>query len=115
MVYKEAEIKDIAINFVKRLHKKIPVEIVILFGSYAWGHPKKDSDIDLAVISSRFKKMGDIKRIMLLSDVARRVKTPSIIDIDPLGFTAEELEDADYFDIAAEIKEKGKVVYQNRS
>lgn len=114
MVYQESQLKNIAYNFVRRLNKKIPVEMVILFGSYAWGHPQKNSDIDLAVISSRFEKMDDIKRIMLLSDVARKIKTPSLIDIDPLGFTEEELNNADYFDIAAEIKEKGKVIYQNK-
>ncbi|MDR4507422.1 MAG: nucleotidyltransferase domain-containing protein [Candidatus Brocadiaceae bacterium] len=82
---------------------------VILFGSYAYGRPTKASDIDIAVISDKFKRMDDIKRIMLLSDYARRVKSP--VDINPIGFTEEELKKADYFDIAGEINEKGIVVY----
>lgn len=46
---------------------------------------------------------------MLLSDYARRIKTD--IDIDPIGFTEDELERADYFEIGGEIVEKGVVVY----
>lgn len=36
------------------------------------------------------------------------IKVPTSIDIDPLGFTEEELENADYFDIAAEIQKVQK-------
>lgn len=56
--------------------------------------------------------MGDIKRIAFLLDVARKIKTKVPVDIEPLGFTPEELDNADYFDIAAEIRERGRVVYR---
>lgn len=89
----------------------IPIEKIILFGSYAWGKPNKYSDIDIAVISSDFKKLDDLKRIELLLRTVYKVKMPKLVDIEPLGFTPEELEKADYFDIACEIKECGKIVY----
>ena len=111
MVYSQSEIKDITRRLVKMLREMIPVETVILFGSYAYGKPTKHSDIDLAVISRKFNRMSDIKRIMILSDFARRIKTRYPIDIDPLGFTAEELKMGDYFDVTAVIRESGKVVY----
>ncbi len=47
---------------------------------------------------------------MLLSDYARRIKTS--IDIDPIGFTKEELEKSDYFEVGGEIIEKGVIVYK---
>lgn len=111
MVYKKDEIKNIVLNYVKELQKKIPVQKVILFGSYAYGRPTKGSDIDIAVVSDNFKKMDDIKRIMFLSDYARRIK--SVVDVDPIGFTEDELEKADYFEIGGEIVEKGIVIYSN--
>ncbi|NPV53820.1 MAG: nucleotidyltransferase domain-containing protein [Firmicutes bacterium] len=38
----------------KALQKTLPVERVILFGSYAKGTPQPESDIDIAVISPAF-------------------------------------------------------------
>ena len=64
----------------------------------------------MAVVSDAFKKMDDIKRIMLLSDCARRIN--SVVDIDPIGFTEDELDMADYFEVGGEIQEKGVVVYR---
>lgn len=54
--------------------------------------------------------MDDIKRIMLLSDYARRIKIS--VDIDPIGFTEDELENSDYFEIGGEIVEKGIEIYK---
>ncbi len=109
MVYKKNEIRNIVMNYVHEIQKKIPVKKVILFGSYAYGRPSNGSDIDVAVVSDGFKKMDDIKRIMILSDYSRRIKCS--VDIDPIGFTEDELEKADYFEIGGEIAEKGVVVY----
>lgn len=109
MAYKKDEIRRIVLKYVKELQKRITVKKIILFGSYAYGNPTRSSDIDVAVVSDKFKKMDDIKRIMLLSDYARRIK--SYIDIDPIGFTEDELENSDYFEIGGEILEKGVVVY----
>jgi len=114
MVYKKSKIKNIVLEFIKELNRRrIPVNQVILFGSYAYGKPNLRSDIDLAVVSPKFKNMDDIKRIMILSDAARHIKTPRPIDINPIGFTGEELEKADYFKIGGEIVEKGVVLYNN--
>lgn len=109
MVYKKSELKSLIGDFIKRLRKKIRVEEVILFGSYAWGRPNTYSDIDLAVISRDFKRLDDLKRIGLILDVVYKLNLPKLVDIEVLGFTPEELEKADYFDIASEIKERGRV------
>jgi predicted nucleotidyltransferase len=111
MVYRRDEIKNIVRDFVNRLEKEIPVEKVIVFGSYAYGKPNRASDLDLAVVSPGFKRMPHIKRIMLLSAISRYVKTPRLIDIDPLGFTEEDIRNSDYFGLAGEISENGDVIY----
>jgi len=112
MVYKGTELRTLIGQFVKEAQRKIRIEKVILFGSYAWGKPHLGSDIDLAVVSPDFERMDDTKRIGLLLKIIYKLKMPNLVDVEPLGFTEEELENADYFDIAAEIKEKGKIVYQ---
>lgn len=43
-------------EYINALKKEIPVERAVLYGSYAKGNAKKDSDIDLAIISSTFGK-----------------------------------------------------------
>jgi predicted nucleotidyltransferase len=111
VVHRKYKVKSIIEEFIRVLVKKIPVERAILFGSYVYGKPRFNSDIDIAIISSKFKRMDEIKRIMFLSDIARKIDTPKDICLDPLGFTLEELENADYFDIATEIKEKGEIIY----
>lgn len=111
MVHKKAEIENIVMNYVKELQKAITVKKAILFGSYAYGRATKASDIDIAIVSDKFKRMDDVKRIMILSDYARRIK--SSVYIDPIGFTEDELKKADYFDIAGEIVEKGVVVFSD--
>lgn len=50
----------------------IPVEHVILFGSYAKGEAGKDSDIDLCVVSKSFGK-DRLKEIGILLKFAARV------------------------------------------
>ena len=47
---KDKEIYNIVIEFVKAAKSKYHIEAVILFGSYAKGNNREDSDIDIAVI-----------------------------------------------------------------
>lgn len=51
MLKTDAELKEITNSFMEAVRKEIPVQEVILFGSYAKGNPREYSDIDLAVIS----------------------------------------------------------------
>jgi predicted nucleotidyltransferase len=82
---------------------------VILFGSYAYGKPDKDSDIDLLVIKDtpeRFiDRWGTVHRIL--------TGTHRSLPLEPLVLTPQEVESrlaaGDQF--IAEILEKGKVLY----
>lgn len=111
MVSGPYRLKKVTRDFQRAISTRIKADKIILFGSRAYGKPHGHSDIDFAVISKDFSKMSYEQRIMLLSDLSRRVSTPGNVDIDVLGFTMREINEADYFDIAAEIRERGKVVY----
>ncbi len=49
-------------QFRKTLNREIPITKMILFGSRAWGKPHRDSDIDLIVVSSKFRRKKSFKR-----------------------------------------------------
>ena len=54
MVKTENQLKNLLSTYIERLRKSIHLERVILYGSYAQGHPHPESDLDLAVISPDF-------------------------------------------------------------
>jgi len=82
---------------------------VILFGSYAYGEPREDSDIDLLIIKDTDKR--PIERWMEVKRLLRdRSRTASV---SPLVYTLRELERRlaikDFF--IQEVLEKGQVLY----
>ncbi|MHB9030060.1 MAG: nucleotidyltransferase domain-containing protein [Candidatus Latescibacterota bacterium] len=82
---------------------------IILFGSYAYGTPTSESDIDLFIIKNTDKRPMD--RWM---EVKRLLRDPDrVIPVSPLVYTEREIEERqaikDLF--LAEIFEKGKVLY----
>jgi len=66
----------------------IGVERVILFGSYAKGHPREDSDIDLIVVSRDFQNMNIRERLEILGIASARIMQP----IQSKGYTPQEME-----------------------
>jgi len=62
---------------------------IILYGSYAGGNPRDDSDIDLIVISNDFAQMNLRERLETLGLAAGKVFEP----IEAIGYTQEELKD----------------------
>lgn len=99
------------IHFYKQdLEKKIRIDRIILFGSYAKGNTHKDSDIDLVVLSDDFKKMTTDRRLDLLQ---RERRNPQTWDygMDIFGFTPEEFAKASSFTTLGEIKTTGIKVF----
>ena len=111
MVRQKNGVEKILAQFIKETKKKISVQKIILFGSYAKGTPKKTSDIDIAVISPNFARMNELQRIKLLLDCAHRIKYEIPVDIETFGYTPEEYENADYFDFLGVIRNAGKIIY----
>ncbi len=68
----------------------IHVERIILFGSFANGRPRKDSDIDLLVISNDFEKLNLRERLEVLGVAAVRIMKP----IEAKGYTSKEIRNA---------------------
>ena len=105
--------KGIVNRVVRRLRQTYHPTQVILFGSYAYGHPTRDSDIDLLIIKetgkSFYERMFEVRK--LVSPVVRGYP------FDPIVITPRELEQrlarGDQF--LKEIVTKGKRVYGHRS
>jgi uncharacterized protein len=54
--------------------KTVPVESIYLFGSYAYGTPNKDSDLDLYVVFKDELPMRELDAITAISRAIRPVK-----------------------------------------
>jgi len=93
--------------FSQQIVEKFQPEQIILFGSYAYGQPTEDSDVDLLVILP-FEEMPVQKAIA----IRQQVKSPFPLDL--MARTAEQiqqrLEMGDFF--IQDIMEKGRVLYE---
>jgi len=93
---------------VQRLIAALQPEKIILFGSYAYGNPTPDSDVDLLVVmeTNKPRKEHVVDVSLLLY--------PRLFPVDILVKTPEEIEEAlkkrDFF--IREIVTKGQVLYE---
>jgi len=103
------EIQEIVRVILERLVQEYAPERVILFGSYAHGDPRPDSDIDLLIIKKTSERFIDrwVTVRGLLSDSRRTVPLETIV-LTPEEIAAR-LAVGDQF--LAEIMEKGEVLY----
>lgn len=79
----EVKIKEV----VKKIIDEYNPEKIILFGSYAWGKPNKDSDIDLFIIKQSPKRRMDRERELRLKLFGQNFPA-----MDILVYTPEEVE-----------------------
>ncbi len=101
--------REIILKMVEKIIKEYQPKKIILFGSYAYGEPTEDSDIDLLIIKDTDKRPIDrwveVKRV--LRDTART------LPVSPLVYTEKEIEERmaikDFF--LKEILETGEVLY----
>ena len=96
-------------DIVSRLNKSYDPEKIILYGSYAYGNPTADSDIDLFIIKDTDKRSVD-----RFVEVKQIIYQPGrSIPISPIVYTPKELEErlkmGDGF--VAEILARGRVLY----
>jgi len=102
----EEEVKRSIKSFIEELEKKITVEKVILYGSWAKGSPEKFSDIDLAIFSPDFGE-NKLKELQMLSKLAGKVDK----SIEALPYCTFRLDNFDFTSFVNEILETGEVVY----
>jgi predicted nucleotidyltransferase len=112
MAYQSTELTHRLNHYIAYLQEHLPLEKAILFGSYAYGTPREGSDIDLMVLSSAFEEMPYPRRLERLSVLAWRA---GVGDIEALGCTPEEFEQASDLSLLGEIRERGIVVYETDS
>lgn len=98
------QIKRLVSQYIRNLESLgLPVQKVILFGSQARGAFRKDSDIDIAVISAAFEKMSLWDRARYLGRAARNIPYP----IEALGFAPSQLKKVEEGTILDEITRSG--------
>jgi hypothetical protein len=93
-------------RYIAKVKKEVPVKQVILFGSFATGKAKKDSDVDLVILSERFAKMDEDQRLRIL--YRNSVGFP--YNLHAYGFTTKEFNSASPLTTLSEIKETGIVI-----
>ena len=95
---------------VQRIVFELKPEKIILFGSYAYGNPTPDSDVDLLVVVETDGKNKEVYRAV------SKILYPRQFPVDILIKTPEEVEAAlkggtDNGFFIREILKKGKVLY----
>jgi hypothetical protein len=111
MVFDADQLRQQIDQYLAAVRQQYRVEKAILYGSYARGTPREDSDIDLIVLSPDFHGTPKLERHQQLGWIAWQARTNYI---EPLGFTPEEYENASHLGLLGEVREMGVVVYEAR-
>lgn len=90
MVGDRASVERIIRDFAKAVSAQgVRPEKILLFGSYARGDPRPESDIDVIVVSPDFNGMPARRRWNILGKAAAAVMEP----VEALALSPEELEE----------------------
>ncbi len=99
----EEKLKEIT----EKIVKEFQPEKIILFGSWAWGEPKRGSDIDLFILKESQERRIERERQV------QRILRGSRLPVDILVYTPEEVERRlwleDFF--IGKILSRGKILY----
>jgi predicted nucleotidyltransferase len=107
---KEAKVETILSEIIEKLRKEYKPIKIILFGSYAYGNPTEDSDIDLLILKNTSRR-----RVDRFVQVKRIIYNPyRKIPVSPLVYSPKELEERLGIgdDFIKEIIQKGIILYE---
>lgn len=97
-------------SLVSKIAKKYSPERVYLFGSYAWGNPTVDSDVDLFIVKNTAKPQKKRRREL------RGLLFGSGVPFDLFIYTPDEISNrlkiGDFF--IEDIVNKGKILYDKK-
>ena len=106
----DPQIEDRLEEVKKRIVEAFDPHRIILFGSYAYGQPTPDSDIDLLIVMESDERPA--ARAMQVSRLLRPRPFPMDILVRTPGEIQHRLEIGDYF--IREVLERGRVLYERR-
>ncbi len=106
---RDERIQKILDEIVEKIKTEYQPEKIILYGSYAYGEPDEDSDIDLFIV-----KETDRRGIDRFVDVRRIIYKPERrISVQPIIYTPQEVQKrlsiGDQF--VEDILDKGQLLY----
>ena len=109
MAKTRAEVIAAVREYVRELERLgVPVERVVLYGSYRQGKPREESDLDLAVFSEAFGAPGHMEFTGILSEAKWNTEPM----IEAMGFHPSVLDNVRPISFVNEIVSTGKVVYR---
>ena len=97
------DIDNLKFEIVKRL-KPLDPDKIILFGSYAYGNPNEDSDIDLFLVKD---EDIEVEALMRLRDLMRKEN----IGFDILSDSIKNIENTNDYFYKVDILQRGKILY----
>lgn len=104
----EQEINQQLEKITQKIVKEFKPEKIILFGSYAWGKPNSDSDVDLFVVKESKKQLLDRER-----ELRTLLFGNNFPPMDIIVYTPKEVKkrmiSKDFF--IENILDKGKMLY----
>lgn len=108
MVKSISEIRKIVKEYKGELERhNIRITKIILYGSYAKGHPKSYSDIDLIIISPDLARFPSLRRQELLAQLTMNIDAP----LEVIGYTPKEFKNADHTIFGQIIRETGRPLH----
>ncbi len=99
-MYNDSDITNITSKFLLEVAPDYPIKEAYLFGSYAKGNAREESDIDIAIVSDKFEGNRFMDRLKLGKYI---LKVSYDIQVHP--FSVEDFTEDDPF--VKEIKETG--------
>lgn len=106
------EFQEVLNRIVKKIAKNINPEKIILFGSYAWGNPDKNSDFDILIVADikgkRWEKVAYVASFLS--------EETEIMPMDIIVYTPEEFESIKKHNTSfiRKIISKGKILYERK-
>lgn len=77
--------------------KGIEVEQISVFGSQINGKSNSDSDIDIIIVSRKFRGKNIFKRVEMISDIHSKTVAEFMVPLDILLKTPDEAKNSDFY------------------
>jgi len=99
-------------SIVKKIVEAVDPEKIVLFGSYAWGNPDKNSDMDILVVADMKGKRWDRSGYIL----SLLEKENEVMPLDIIVYTHRELEllIKHHISFIRKIMDRGKLLYAGK-